>query len=245
MNASTAGPEQGRSATWLPEWEPENEEFWNSRGKAIARRTLIITTANLVLAFVVWFVVSALIVRLEKAGFDLSKGQLYWLVAMPGLAGGTFRLMHMFLVPVFGTRHVVSISTSLLLLPLVGWYFAVQDPDTPYGVLLALAFLAGLGAGNFSSFMPSTSLFYPKRDQGTALGRAGGHRQLRCQPGAVRHALGDRLRDGRKRPGERQGQGDLASERSPDLDARGGAAGDPRRGRACAACPCGPAFATR
>lgn len=158
------------SATWLTEWEPENEEFWNTRGKAIARRTLIITTLNLMVAFAVWFVVSAIIARLEKAGFDLSKSELYWLVAMPGLAGGTFRLMHMFLTPIYGTRHVVSISTALLILPLTGWFFAVQDPDTPYWVLLALAFLAGLGGGNFSSFMPSTSLFFPKRDQGTALG---------------------------------------------------------------------------
>lgn len=158
------------SATWLTEWEPENDEFWNTRGKAIARRTLIITTLNLMVAFAVWFVVSAIIARLEKAGFDLSKSELYWLVAMPGLAGGTFRLMHMFLTPIYGTRHVVSISTALLILPLTGWFFAVQDPDTPYWVLLALAFLAGLGGGNFSSFMPSTSLFFPKRDQGTALG---------------------------------------------------------------------------
>ncbi len=159
-----------RSATWLPQWQPEDEQFWNDRGRAIAKRTLIITTASLMVAFAVWFVVSAIIVRLEKAGFDLSKSELYWLAAMPGLAGGTFRLIHMFLTPIYGTRHVVSISTGLLILPLVGWFFAVQDPDTPYWMLLGLAFLAGLGGGNFSSFMPSTSLFYPKRDQGTALG---------------------------------------------------------------------------
>lgn len=158
------------SATWLKEWEPENEEFWASRGKKIATRTLIITTANLMIAFAVWFVVSAIISRLGKAGFDLSKSELYWLVAMPGLAGGTFRLIHMFLTPIYGTRHVVAISTALLMLPLTGWFFAVQDPDTPYWILLGLAFLAGLGGGNFSSFMPSTSLFFPKRDQGTALG---------------------------------------------------------------------------
>ncbi len=158
------------SATWLKEWEPENEEFWTTRGKAIATRTLIITTANLMVAFAVWFVVSAIISRLGKAGFDLSKSELYWLVAMPGLAGGTFRLIHMFLTPIYGTRHVVAISTALLMIPLTGWYFAVQNPDTPYWVLLGLAFLAGLGGGNFSSFMPSTSLFFPKRDQGTALG---------------------------------------------------------------------------
>ena len=34
---------------------------------------------------------------------------------------------------------------------------------------MTLAFFAGLGGGNFSSFMPSTSLFFPKRLQGTAL----------------------------------------------------------------------------
>jgi NNP family nitrate/nitrite transporter-like MFS transporter len=48
-------------------------------------------------------------------------------------------------------------------------FFAVQNPATPYWVLMALAFLAGLGGGNFSSFMPSTSLVFPKRLQGTAL----------------------------------------------------------------------------
>ena len=167
---TSASLERKRSATWLPEWEPEDNDFWASRGKRIATRTLVITTANLMVAFAVWFVVSALISRLDKAGFTLSKSELYWLVAMPGLAGGTFRLIHMFLTPIYGTRHVVSISTALLLLPLGGWFFAVQDPDTPYWILLGLAFLAGLGGGNFSSFMPSTSLFFPKRDQGTALG---------------------------------------------------------------------------
>jgi NNP family nitrate/nitrite transporter-like MFS transporter len=50
----------------------------------------------------------------------------------------------------------------------------VQSTATPYWVLLGLAFLAGLGGGNFSSFMPSTSLFFPKRLQGTALGLQAG-----------------------------------------------------------------------
>jgi NNP family nitrate/nitrite transporter-like MFS transporter len=69
----------------------------------------------------------------------------------------------------YGTRHVVTFSTLSLLIPALGWFYAVQDPNTPYWILLLLAFLAGLGGGNFSSFMPSTSLFFPKRLQGTAL----------------------------------------------------------------------------
>jgi NNP family nitrate/nitrite transporter-like MFS transporter len=64
---------------------------------------------------------------------------------------------------------VVAYSTLSLLIPAVGIFFAVQNPATPYWVMMALAFLAGLGGGNFSSFMPSTSLFFPKRLQGTAL----------------------------------------------------------------------------
>jgi NNP family nitrate/nitrite transporter-like MFS transporter len=156
--------------SWLERWEPEDEAFWEREGKALAWRTLRITTANLTMAFATWFLVSALVVRLEKIGFAFSTSQLFWLTAMPGLAGGTFRIVHTFLTPVLGTRRVVSLSSALLLVPLVGLFFAVQDPDTPYWVLIVLAFLAGLGGGNFSSFMPSTSLFFPRRLQGTALG---------------------------------------------------------------------------
>lgn len=156
-------------ATWLSRWEPEDKAFWEQGGKRLAWRTLWITTANLTMAFIVWFLVSALVVRLPQIGFKFSPTELFWLAAMPGLAGGTLRLVHMFLTPMYGTRHVVSLSTLSLLVPLVGWFYAVQNPATPYWVLMLLAFLAGLGGGNFSSFMPSTSMFFPKRLQGTAL----------------------------------------------------------------------------
>lgn len=155
--------------TWLQNWTPEDPRFWETEGSARAWKTLTITTASLTMAFITWFVVSALVVRLPQIGFGLTPGQLFWLAAMPGLAGGTLRLFHMFFTPVFGTRHVVALSTASLLIPLVGWAIAVQDTSTPYWVLMALAFAAGLGGGNFSSFMPSTSLFFPKRLQGTAL----------------------------------------------------------------------------
>lgn len=157
------------SNTWLKQWEPENAAFWQAGGSARAWTTLTITTLNLTMAFIVWFMVSALVVRLPQIGFQFTPSQLFWLAAMPGLAGGTLRLIHMFMTPMFGTRHVVSLSTLSLVIPLVGWFYAVQNPDTPYWMLMFLAFLAGLGGGNFSSFMPSTSLFFPKRLQGTAL----------------------------------------------------------------------------
>jgi NNP family nitrate/nitrite transporter-like MFS transporter len=169
MTTQARTANDSKSGTWLGSWQPEDPIFWEQTGKSVAWRTLWITTANLIMAFIVWFVVSALVVRLPNVGFKLTTSQLFWLAAMPGLAGGTLRLMHMFLTPIYGTRHVVTFSTLSLLIPAIGWLWAVQNPATPYWILMVLAFLAGLGGGNFSSFMPSTSMFFPKRLQGTAL----------------------------------------------------------------------------
>ena len=165
----TTHPDAPRGASWLPRWEPETQAFWEAEGKGRAWTTLIVTTGALTMAFITWFLVSALVVRLPQIGFKFSASQMFWLAAMPGLAGGTLRLIHMFLTPMYGTRTVVSLSTLSLLIPLVGWFYAVQNPETSYTMMMVWAFLAGLGGGNFSSFMPSTSMFFPKRLQGTAL----------------------------------------------------------------------------
>ncbi|MBL9046812.1 MAG: NarK/NasA family nitrate transporter [Tabrizicola sp.] len=165
----TTHPDAPRGASWLPRWEPETQAFWEAEGKGRAWTTLIVTTGALTMAFITWFLVSALVVRLPQIGFTFTASQMFWLAAMPGLAGGTLRLIHMFLTPMYGTRTVVSLSTLSLLIPLVGWFYAVQNPETSYTMMMVWAFLAGLGGGNFSSFMPSTSMFFPKRLQGTAL----------------------------------------------------------------------------
>lgn len=114
--------------------------------------------------------VSAIVVKLTGIGFKFDKGQLFWLNSMPGLAAGTLRIIHTFLIPIFGTRKTIAVSTLLLAIPAVGWGMAVSNPESSFSTFMILAFLAGLGGGNFSSFMPSTSLFFPKKLQGTALG---------------------------------------------------------------------------
>ncbi|HNX92669.1 MAG TPA: hypothetical protein PKI17_04010, partial [Syntrophomonas sp.] len=125
--------------TWLSYWAPEDPGFWESTGKSLAWKTLIITTLNLMMAFIVWFVVSALVVRLPNVGFKLNATELFWLTAMPGLAAGLLRTLHTFLIPMYGTRHVVTFSTLSLLIPALGWFYAVQDPSMPYWVLLTLS----------------------------------------------------------------------------------------------------------
>lgn len=155
----------------LARWNPENEETWD---RAFAWRTLWITTYNLVLAFAVWFLVSAVAPRLNDIGYQLTDNQLYWLVAIPGLAGGLMRMIYMFLPPIVGTRTLVGGSATLLLLPMIGWTVVIRDTGTPYPVLLLLAVMCGIGGGAFSGFMPSTSYFFPRRMSGTALGLQAG-----------------------------------------------------------------------
>jgi NNP family nitrate/nitrite transporter-like MFS transporter len=76
----------------------------------------------------------------------------------------------MVLPPIMGTRKMVSLTTLLLVASTLGWGVRVQHPTAPYWELMVLAFLAGIGGGAFSGFMPSTSYFFPRSKQGTALG---------------------------------------------------------------------------
>lgn len=169
MSTTTTRPEQ--KGEWLTAWDPEDERTWD---KGLAWRTLWVTTFCLTLAFAAWYLPSAVIPKLNALGYDFTKGQLYWMAAMPGLAAGLFRLVWMVLPPVLGTRRLVTLTSLLLIASTLGWGVRVQSPTAPYWELMVLAFLAGIGGGAFSGFMPSTSYFFPKRMQGTALGLQAG-----------------------------------------------------------------------
>lgn len=78
-------------------WDPNNDRIWDSR---IAWSTLWVTTFNLVLAFVIWYLPGALVPTLGTlTGWNLTESQSYWLLAMPGLTGGALRLVWMTLLP--------------------------------------------------------------------------------------------------------------------------------------------------
>lgn len=160
--------------SWLKRWEPEDKQFWKEEGSSRAWGTLTITTIGLMASFATWFVMSAVTVRLPAIGFKFDTMQLFWIAAMPGFSGGAMRTIHAFLIPIFGTRMVVSVAAFLKLIPMIWLGFAVQNPETPYIHFLIISFLCGFGGGDFSSFMPSTSLFFPKRLQGTAMGLQAG-----------------------------------------------------------------------
>jgi len=154
----------------LPRWEPENPQFWKETGSAIAWRTCGITTFSLIFSFATWFVMSAVVVRMPAIGFKFTTMELFWLAAIPGLASGILRLIHSYFIPVLGTRPVVSIATVIKIFPMLWLGFAIQDLNTSWTTFMIIGFLTGLGGGDFSSYMPSTSIFFPKRLQGVSMG---------------------------------------------------------------------------
>ncbi|WP_026182639.1 NarK family nitrate/nitrite MFS transporter [Leeia oryzae] len=158
----------------LKDWQPENTAFWQQTGEKVASRNLWISIFALMLAFSVWMLWSVVVVNLDKAGFNFSKNQLFWLTALPSLSGATLRIFYSFLVPIFGGRKWTAISTASLLIPALGMGFALGDPTTSYPTLLVLALLCGLGGGNFSSSMSNISFFFPKAKKGFATGMNAG-----------------------------------------------------------------------
>ncbi|MGQ7249380.1 nitrate/nitrite transporter [Halomonas sp. V046] len=158
----------------LSEWHPEDETFWESQGRRIATRNLWISIPCLLLAFSVWMVWSVVVAKLPLVGFTYTANELFWLAALPGLSGATLRIFYSFLVPIVGGRRFTALSTASLLLPAIWIGFAVQNPETPYLVMVILALLCGFGGGNFASSMANISFFYPKREKGTALAQNAG-----------------------------------------------------------------------
>jgi NNP family nitrate/nitrite transporter-like MFS transporter len=149
----------------LKDWRPENEEFWESTGRAIAHRNLWLSIPALLLSFAVWMIWSVIVAKLPAAGFPFSTNQLFWLAALPGLSGATLRIFYSFMVPVFGGRLWTTLTTWSLMIPAVGIGLAIQNPDTPYWILLLLSLLCGLGGGNFASSMANISLFFPSAEK--------------------------------------------------------------------------------
>jgi NNP family nitrate/nitrite transporter-like MFS transporter len=169
---------------WIDHWEPENEQFWESTGKKIARRNLRYSIFTEHLGFSIWVLWTIIVINLANVGIKLSLPEQFWLTAIPNLIGSFLRLPYTFAVPRFGGRAWTTFSAALLLIPTFlvaivvpsGWLHH-QAHSTQFWILFACAAVAGVGGGNFSSSMSNISFFYPEGKKGLALGlnAAGGN----------------------------------------------------------------------
>src|SRR5437868_1408698 len=138
---------------WIEQWNPEDEKFWRENGKRIARRNLIWSILAENIGFSVWLLWSITATKLPSVGFKYTTDQLFALVSLPGLVGAIMRFPYTFAVPRFGGRNWTVVSALLLLVPTLALITLVQNPATPFWLMMLAAASAGLGGGNFASSM--------------------------------------------------------------------------------------------
>lgn len=158
----------------LRNWTPDDEGFWASTGKSIANRNLWISIPSLLCGFAVWLYWGIITVQMINLGFAFEKSELFTLAAIAGLTGATLRIPSTFFIRIAGGRNTIFFTTALLMIPAVLTGLALQNPDTPLWWFQVLAFLSGIGGGNFASSMSNISFFFPKKIQGYALGMNAG-----------------------------------------------------------------------
>ncbi len=156
--------------TDIQEWDVEDEAFWEREGKHVASRNLWISIPSLLCGFAVWLYWSIITVQMLNLGFPFEQAELFTITAIAGLTGASLRIPSSFFIRIAGGRNTIVFTTALLMIPAIGTGFALLDQDTPLWVFQLLAFLSGLGGGNFASSMSNISFFYPKKKQGLSLG---------------------------------------------------------------------------
>ena len=154
----------------IEKWDVEDTQFWESEGKKIANRNLWISIPSLLCGFAVWLYWGIITVQMLNLGFPFAKSELFTLMAIAGLTGATLRIPSSFFIRLCGGRNTIVFTTALLMLPAIGTGLALQDKNTPLWVFQGLALLSGFGGGNFASSMSNISFFFPKKQQGLALG---------------------------------------------------------------------------
>ncbi|MDX6742939.1 MFS transporter [Actinocorallia sp. A-T 12471] len=162
---------------WIEHWAPDDEVFWNTTGRRVARRNLAWSIVTEHLGFCVWLLWSIAVINLGQVGVTLDVGQQLWLTTVPNLVGAFMRVPYTFGPARFGGRNFTIISALLLLIPCALFVYAISNPDIPFWALLLIAATTGLGGGNFASSMSNITHYYPSHKQGLPLGlnAAGGN----------------------------------------------------------------------
>ncbi|MCC5810939.1 MAG: NarK/NasA family nitrate transporter [Ectothiorhodospiraceae bacterium] len=154
----------------IEHWDVEDKEFWEREGKRIANRNLWISVPSLLMGFAIWLMWGIITVQMYNLGFPFTEAELFTLTAIAGLTGATLRIPASFFIRIAGGRNTIFFSTALLMIPALGAGLALRSPETPLWVFQLLAFVSGVGGGNFACSMSNISTFFPKNQQGLALG---------------------------------------------------------------------------
>lgn len=154
----------------IKEWDIDNQQFWETQGKHIANRNLWISIPNLLCGFAVWLMWGIITVQMLNVGFPFQQADLFTLTAIAGLTGATLRIPASFMIRLAGGRNTIFLTSALLIIPAALTGFLLQSKESPLWMFQLAAFLSGVGGGNFACSMSNISTFFPKSQQGLALG---------------------------------------------------------------------------
>ncbi len=127
-------------------------------------RVLVTSTISFTLLFAVWMQFGILGVPIQKE-FGLSDTAFYWLTALPVLNGAIWRLWTGILADRWGGRIVMTALLAGAAIPT----FLLSGVSSG-AMLFVLAFLIGFAGNSFSSGIAWNSAWFPRSQQGFALG---------------------------------------------------------------------------
>lgn len=136
------------------------------KANGASARALVLSTLAFTLCFAAWMINGVLVTYLVNNNiFNWSSIEVGWLMGVPVLVGSVFRLPVGMLTDKFGGRWVMAV---ILLLTAIPMYF-LSAADS-YTMFLLLSFGFGIAGSSFAAGVAYTSLWFPEKKQGTALG---------------------------------------------------------------------------
>ena len=131
-----------------------------------AIRVLVASTIAFTICFAVWMMNGVLITYLiDNHTMSFDKAQLGWLIGIPVLTGSVLRLPVGLLTDKYGGR-IVYTCVMLVSAPFC-WLMGSMDT---FGGLAWMSLGFGIAGTSFAVGIAYSALFFPRRQQGTALG---------------------------------------------------------------------------
>ena len=122
-------------------------------------------------SFMVWTLLGVLANQIAAPeSLNLSAQQRFFMVSVPILFGGVFRLALGLLVDRIGAKRTGIIAQLVVMTGLaVAWFFGLKN----YEATLAMGAVLGVAGASFAVAMPQAGRWYPPNMQGLVMGLAG------------------------------------------------------------------------
>jgi len=122
-------------------------------------------------SFMVWTLLGVLGTQIAAPeSLNLAPQQKFFMVSVPILAGGLFRLALGLLVDRIGAKNSGILAQIVVIIGLAcAWYFGLKS----YGAVLLMGVVLGVAGASFAVALPQAGRWYPPNMQGLVMGLAG------------------------------------------------------------------------